>query len=61
MLDVENVTIHNDQRKKDVVKDVSFKVHAGVTHIDVDKVLEDEEYAKHILDYSKEKNVRRPC
>ena len=29
MLDVENVTIHNDQRKKDVVKDVSFKVHAG--------------------------------
>ena len=31
--------------------------YAGVTHIDVDKVLEDEEYAKHILDYSKEKNV----
>ena len=29
VLDVENVTIHNDQRKKDVVKDVSFKVHAG--------------------------------
>ena len=29
VLDVEGVTIHNDQRKKDVVKDVSFKVHAG--------------------------------
>ena len=29
VLDVENVTIHNDQRKKDVVKNVSFKVHAG--------------------------------
>ena len=29
VLDVENVTIHNDQRKKDVVKDVSFKVHGG--------------------------------
>ena len=29
VLNVENVTIHNDQRKKDVVKNVSFKVHAG--------------------------------
>ena len=29
VLDVEGVTIHNDQRKKDVVKNVSFKVHAG--------------------------------
>ena len=31
--------------------------YAGVSHIDVDKVLADDEYAKHILDYSKEKNV----
>ena len=31
--------------------------YAGVTHIDENKVLEDEAYAKHILDYSKEKNV----
>ena len=29
MLDVEGVTIHNDQRKKDSVKDVTFQVHAG--------------------------------
>ena len=29
VLDVENVTIHNDQRKKDSVKDVTFQVHAG--------------------------------
>ena len=29
MLDVENVTIHNDQRKKDSVKDVTFQVHGG--------------------------------
>lgn len=32
--------------------------YAGVSHINVDKVLEDEEYTKHILDYSKEKNVQ---
>ncbi len=31
--------------------------YAGVSHIDVERVLEDEAYAKHILDYSKEKNV----
>lgn len=31
--------------------------YAGVSHIDVDRVLEDDAYAKHILDYSKEKNV----
>lgn len=31
--------------------------YAGVSHIDVEKVLEDDEYTKHILDYSKEKNV----
>ncbi|MBU3877499.1 sugar phosphate isomerase/epimerase [Faecalicatena sp. AGMB00832] len=31
--------------------------YAGVSHIDVDKVLEDDEYTKHVLDYSKEKNV----
>lgn len=31
--------------------------YAGVSHIDVDKVLEDDEYAAHILDYSKEKQV----
>ena len=29
VLDVEGVTMHNDQRKKDSVKDVSFQVHAG--------------------------------
>ena len=29
VLDVEGVTIHNDQRKKDSVKDVTFQVHAG--------------------------------
>ena len=29
VLDVENVTMHNSQRKKDSVKDVSFQVHAG--------------------------------
>ena len=29
VLDVQNVTMHNDQRKKDSVKDVSFQVHAG--------------------------------
>lgn len=31
--------------------------YAGVSHIDAERVLEDEEYAKHITDYSKEKNV----
>ena len=31
--------------------------YAGVSHIDVECVLEDDTYAKHILDYSKEKNV----
>ena len=31
--------------------------YAGVSHIDVDRVLVDDAYAKHILDYSKEKNV----
>ena len=29
VLDVENVTMHNAQHKKDSVKDVSFQVHAG--------------------------------
>ena len=29
VLDVEGVTIHNDQRKKDSVKDVTFQVHGG--------------------------------
>lgn len=31
--------------------------YAGVSHIDVDKVLENDEYANHILNYSKEKNI----
>lgn len=31
--------------------------YAGVSHIDAEKVLEDDTYAKHITDYSKEKNV----
>lgn len=31
--------------------------YAGVSHIDVDKVLEDEAYVHHILDYAREKNV----
>ena len=31
--------------------------YAGVSHIDVERVLEDDAYAKHIVDYSKEKNV----
>ena len=32
--------------------------YAGVSHIDVERVLEDDEYAKHISDYSKEKGVQ---
>lgn len=31
--------------------------YAGVSHIDADRVLADDEYAKHIQDYSKEKKV----
>lgn len=31
--------------------------YAGVSHIDTERVLEDEAYAKHILDYAAEKNV----
>lgn len=31
--------------------------YAGVSHIDVDKVLESDEYASHILNYSKEKKI----
>ncbi len=31
--------------------------YAGVSHIDAERVLEDDEYAKHIADYSKEKQV----
>lgn len=32
--------------------------YAGVSHIDAEKVLTDDAYAKHILDYAKEKNVK---
>lgn len=32
--------------------------YAGVSHIDVDKVLEDEGYAQHILDYAEQKKVK---
>lgn len=32
--------------------------YAGVSHIDVERVLEDEAYGRHILDYAKEKNVQ---
>lgn len=32
--------------------------YAGVSHINADQVLEDEAYAKHILDYAAEKNVK---
>ena len=35
----------------------SERRYAGVTHIDAERVLEDEDYAKHILDYSKAKRV----
>ena len=35
----------------------SERRYAGVTHIDAERVLEDEAYAKHILDYSKAKKV----
>lgn len=35
----------------------SERRYAGVSHIDAERVLEDEEYAKHILSYSKEKKV----
>jgi sugar phosphate isomerase/epimerase len=35
----------------------SERRYAGVTHIDVDKVLADDVYAKHILDYSAQKGV----
>lgn len=31
--------------------------YAGVSHIDVERVLEDESYARHITEYVKEKNV----
>lgn len=31
--------------------------YAGVSHIDVEKVLEDDAYANHILDYSRDKGV----
>lgn len=31
--------------------------YAGVSHIDAERVLEDDEYAAHILDYAKAKNV----
>ena len=31
--------------------------YAGVSHIDVDRVLDDEAYRKHILDYTREKGV----
>lgn len=31
--------------------------YAGVSHIDVERVLDDEEYAAHITDYAKEKGV----
>ena len=31
--------------------------YAGVSHIDVGRVLEDEEYAHHVLDYSRSKGV----
>lgn len=32
--------------------------YAGVSHIDAERVLEDDAYAKHIADYSKEKGVQ---
>lgn len=32
--------------------------YAGVSHIDAERVLEDEAYARHILDYAAEKNVQ---
>lgn len=32
--------------------------YAGVSHIDVERVLTDDEYAKHITDYSREKGVQ---
>jgi len=32
--------------------------YAGVSHIDVDKVLKDSEYAKHVLDYAYEKGIQ---
>lgn len=35
----------------------SERRYAGVSHIDVEKVLADDEYAKYIVDYSKEKCV----
>lgn len=31
--------------------------YAGVSHIDVDRVLDDETYRKHVLDYTREKGV----
>ena len=31
--------------------------YAGVSHIDAERVLEDEAYGKHILDYAASKNV----
>lgn len=32
--------------------------YAGVSHIDAERVLEDNEYANHVLDYAKEKGVQ---
>lgn len=31
--------------------------YAGVSHIDAERILEDEEYKNHVLEYAKEKNV----
>ena len=32
--------------------------YAGVSHIDAERVLEDEEYAKHVLDYAEKKGIQ---
>ena len=32
--------------------------YAGVTHVEAERVLEDDAYAQHLLDYAAEKNVR---
>ena len=32
--------------------------YAGVSHINTDQVLEDEAYAKHVMDYAAEKQVK---
>lgn len=62
----------NYEQMMDTAADLAFKCvevacwsnskaerrYAGVSHIDVNRVLSDTSYAKHLLEYSSQKNVR---